>query len=113
MQQSKILSRWDEIKHSIRVFWGGVSEEELDRCRGDLSAVAELIEQRYGESKNNIKNKLDQLLASYEHETQAESSYERRPQEQIVSIGKLGNTLSPHSDGQDRSLSSFGGFEPR
>lgn len=68
----------------LRNLWGRLDESELDRTDGDLSSIANLVQDKYGEEKNSIRMKLDQLLDSFDNETDKgldpdSSSYQRSP----------------------------------
>jgi uncharacterized protein YjbJ (UPF0337 family) len=75
---------WGEIKGGLRNLWGALTDEELEEVRGNLYEVSSIVEGRYGESKTEIRHKIDQLLASFDNETDAGldpdvSSYHRGP----------------------------------
>lgn len=64
--------------------WGRISDAELEAAHGDFSAIGNLIQEKYGESREDIRKKLDQLLASFDNETDKGidpdvSSYHRSP----------------------------------
>ncbi len=77
-------AKWREMKGAVRNLWANLSEEELERCRGNLYEVSSLIEERYFESREEIRLKIDQLLNSFDNASDAGrdpdvSSYHRSP----------------------------------
>lgn len=81
-EQYRIL--WPQIKGAIRNMWGSLSLDEVDRTDGDLSAVASLVQDKTGEDRSQIKEKIEQILASFDNETDKgidpdRASYGRRP----------------------------------
>src|SRR6476660_987930 len=84
LNQDQIKTRWPQIRVALKNMWGSLQEEELDRTGADLSAVAALVQEKTGEERAQIKNKLDHMLESFDNETDKGinpdvSSYERSP----------------------------------
>jgi uncharacterized protein YjbJ (UPF0337 family) len=42
--------------------WGKLSHDELERTKGNLSAIAGLIQQKYGETKEAVTEKLGRIM---------------------------------------------------
>lgn len=75
---------WPEIKLGLRNLWGRLDEEELDQTGADFSAIASLVQAKYSEDRSSIKQKLEQLLESFDNDTDKgldpdSSSYRRTP----------------------------------
>lgn len=85
LNQEQIKGKWTEIKGGVRNLWGQITDDELEQTKGNLSAIAGIIEQRYGETKEVVKEKLDTLMDSFDNETDKHpddigaSSYQRNP----------------------------------
>lgn len=84
LNQDQLRTLWPAIKVGLKNVWGILGDEELNRTEGDLSAVASLVQEKTGEEREQIKEKLDQLLASYDNETDKglnpdSSAYQRSP----------------------------------
>lgn len=82
--QEQIRGKWNDIKGGIRNLWGRITDEELNEMQGNLTEVSGLVEERYGETKEEIKKKLDQLMDSFDNDTDKnisfnQSSYQRSP----------------------------------
>lgn len=85
LSQEQIHNKWNEIKGGIRNLWGRLSEEELDEYKNNPTEVSHLVEERYGETKEEIKKKMQQLMDSFDNDSDKnfsinESSYQRKPQ---------------------------------
>jgi uncharacterized protein YjbJ (UPF0337 family) len=75
---------WPQIKLGLRNMWGVLDEDELEQTHGDLSSVASIVQDKTGEDRGQIKDKLDQLLSSFDNETDKgfdpdRSGYHRSP----------------------------------
>jgi uncharacterized protein YjbJ (UPF0337 family) len=62
MNDNMVSGKWNEIKGEIQQMWGKITGDELDRTKGNVSAIGGLIEQRYGEAKDAISKKLDDIF---------------------------------------------------
>lgn len=65
MNQDQIQGKWKEIKGDLRSAWGRITEDEWEQTRGDMSAITGLIQQRYGQEKSEITEKLLGLYDKY------------------------------------------------
>lgn len=84
LSKNQLEENWSEIKSGLRTLWGKISEDEIEEVKGNLTDVLILAEQRYSETKEEIRKKFDQLMDSFENETNKQhlknqSSFERRP----------------------------------
>ena len=76
--------KWKEIKGGVRNLWGKITDEELEAVKGNIYEVIGLVEEKYGETKEEIKVKLDHLMESFDNDTDKNispdvSSYQRSP----------------------------------
>lgn len=72
------------MKLAVRNIWGSLSEDEIDQADGDFSAIATLVEERFGEERVSINGKIEKLLNSFDNDTDLgrdpdRSSYHREP----------------------------------
>ena len=84
LTQQQFDKRWPEIKGGLRNLWRDISDEELDDAKDNIYELSHLIEERFGESKEEIVLKLDRLLESFDNNTDKDidpdvSSYHRSP----------------------------------
>lgn len=84
LNQEQFDHKWCEIKSGFRNVWGQISEEELENNKSDLTNLFSVIQERYQESLDEVKSKYDQLMQSFDNETDKGlspdiTSYQRRP----------------------------------
>jgi uncharacterized protein YjbJ (UPF0337 family) len=68
MNTDIVRGKWDEFKGEARKIWGDISDNDLDRTNGNVEAIGGLIRQKYGQFKDDAKDKWEQLLSRYGHE---------------------------------------------
>lgn len=84
LNHDQFRTLWPEIKDGLRIVWEFLDDETLEQTNGDLSAVASLIQEKTGEDRAQIKEKLDQVIASFDNKSDKGidpdvSSYQRSP----------------------------------
>lgn len=60
--EEKDSDRWARVKKKITSLWSEVSDEELERTRGNISAISNLILKKYDVSKQDVANKLVDVM---------------------------------------------------
>lgn len=84
LTEQQLNNKWGEIKGALRNLWGRLTDDELESVKGNIYEVTGIVEAKYGESKYEIKEKLDQLMDSFDNDTDKGidpdvSSYQRSP----------------------------------
>jgi uncharacterized protein YjbJ (UPF0337 family) len=69
LNEEQIHGKWNEIKGGIKTLWGRLTDDELEQVKGNITEVSGFIEEKYGETKEEIKMKLDRMLDSFDNET--------------------------------------------
>lgn len=59
LNEDTLKGKWKEAKGEIQKMWGKLTDDDLDQAKGDLTALAGIIQQRYGESKESVQMKLN------------------------------------------------------
>lgn len=84
LNEQQFEGKWTEIKGGIRNLWGKITDDELEQIKGNITEVSGLVEEKYGETKEEIKQKLTNLMNSFDNDSDKNispdvSSYERSP----------------------------------
>lgn len=65
MENTNYPQNWSEIKGSIISQWNLVSDEDLEGTMGDFDAIVGVLQDKYGESKDELALTLRQLVSPY------------------------------------------------
>ncbi len=68
MNEQAIKGQWREFKGEIQKAWGKLTDDELEKTKGDLKAVSGLVQQKYGESQEQVKRRMDDLIKKFENQ---------------------------------------------
>ena len=64
-----LKGKWRQVKGEIQRTWGKLTNDELEQNKGDYNAIAGLVQQRYGEGKEEVERKISDLLGRFDSET--------------------------------------------
>ena len=53
-----VQGKWREIKGEIQKAWGRLTDDELEKTKGDMTAIGGLIQQKYGSQKDEVEHSL-------------------------------------------------------
>lgn len=62
MNRDQIEGKWKQFKGEVKKTWGRLTDDDLAHAEGDVDSIAGRIQERYGEAKEKVKQKLDALL---------------------------------------------------
>ncbi len=51
--------RWDQLKGRVRQLWGDLTDDDLNRARGEYDQVIGLIRERTGQTREEIERRLN------------------------------------------------------
>ncbi len=66
MADLKTEGKLDRIKGRARAIWGNLTDDDVDKARGSTEDLVGRIKEKTGEATEEIRRKLDALLAEEE-----------------------------------------------
>ncbi len=61
MNQDQAKGKWDQIKGRAKKAWGELTDDDFTKAEGSVDKLYGVIQERFGDTKEAIKAKLDQL----------------------------------------------------
>jgi uncharacterized protein YjbJ (UPF0337 family) len=61
-----IQGKWKEMKGEIQKAWGKLTDDELEKTKGDVKAIEGLVQQKYGHAQNAYSDKLSGIVKKFE-----------------------------------------------
>ncbi len=71
INNEKIQGKWKEIKGEIITQWGKMTDDEVEQTTGNIITITGLIQQKYGEKKEEIQAKLSAIIGKFSDETES------------------------------------------
>ena len=70
MNENVVKGNWKEIKSDLQKSWGKLTDDELEKTKGDMKAIGGLLQQRYGETQDFYSKKVADIF----HRSESHSS---------------------------------------
>lgn len=61
MNKDQVDGTWDMIKGKAKRIWGELTDDDFLKAEGSVDKLVGTIEKRFGETKAQIKSKIDRL----------------------------------------------------
>ena len=61
MNRDQMDAKWETIKGKAKKIWGELTDDDFKKAEGSVDKLYGTIERRFGETKEQIKQKIDQL----------------------------------------------------
>ena len=61
MNKDQVDGAWDSIKGKAKRIWGELTDDDFLKAEGSVDKLMGTIQQRFGDTKEQIKSKLDKL----------------------------------------------------
>ncbi len=62
MNWDEIQGRWKQFKGDAQKRWGELTDDELDEAAGDRTKLEGLIQERYGKTKEEVREEVDEWM---------------------------------------------------
>ncbi len=59
-----LLGKWKEVKGELQKKWGVLSDDELEKVKGNVAALVGLLQQKLGISKEEAQKKLEETIGT-------------------------------------------------
>lgn len=66
VNENVLKGKWREMKGDLQSAWGKLTDDELEKTKGDMKAISGLIQQRYGEAEAKSGKKLSEIFERFE-----------------------------------------------
>lgn len=56
--------KWKQVKGEIQKAWGRLTDDELDQTQGDMTKLAGLVQERYGETQESVRERINKFISN-------------------------------------------------
>ena len=65
MNTDVLQGKWTQLKGQVRKQWGKLTDDDMDKIQGDAEILQGRIQERYGRTKEQAKEEVDNWLQSH------------------------------------------------
>lgn len=62
MNRDDLMGKWKQIRGEIKQQWGKLTDDELDQIEGSYDILVGKIQEKYGQSREEVERSLDEML---------------------------------------------------
>ncbi len=62
LNENIIDGKWKMVKGEIQKMWGKLTDDELEQTKGNISQLTGLVQQRYGENQESIRERINNFV---------------------------------------------------
>ncbi|MBO9448186.1 CsbD family protein [Ruegeria sp. R14_0] len=64
MNWDQIQGQWKQLKGSVQAKWAELTEDDLDKVKGDRDKLEGILQEKYGKSKEEVRREVDEFFSS-------------------------------------------------
>lgn len=61
MNSDQSKGKWEQVKGQAKQTWGDLTDDDFQKAEGSVDKLCGIIQERYGDSKEAVKAKLEKL----------------------------------------------------
>lgn len=62
MNPDQLKGKWAQIRGKAKRVWGELTDDDLKKAEGSVEKLYGIIQEKFGDTKETIREKLDKLL---------------------------------------------------
>jgi uncharacterized protein YjbJ (UPF0337 family) len=77
MNKDIFEGNWKQLRGRVKEMWGRITDDEVDQIEGHLDRLVGILQERYGYTRQEAENSVNDFLKQTEEEVQQGSSIRR------------------------------------
>ena len=66
LHEDKVQGKWLEVKGEIQKVWGKITNDELEKTKGDMKTIQGILQQKYSDNKVALDNQLSEIYDRFD-----------------------------------------------
>lgn len=64
MNWDQIQGQWKQLKGRVQAKWAELTDDDLDKVKGDREKLEGILQEKYGKSKEEVRREVDEFFSS-------------------------------------------------
>ena len=65
MNQDILEGKWKQLRGEVKIRWGKLTDDDVDRIAGNAEKLVGLLQERYGIARDEAQRRVDEFSQSY------------------------------------------------
>jgi uncharacterized protein YjbJ (UPF0337 family) len=74
MNENILKGKWTQVKGHVKSTWGKLTDDDIEKTNGDITKIAGLVQQHYGEAQDKIQEGLSKFVSGIADKIQANAA---------------------------------------
>lgn len=66
MNKDIVEGKWKQIRGEAKVWWGKLTDDDLDRADGKFDVLTGMLQEKYGYTRQHAADEIDKHMSAYE-----------------------------------------------
>ena len=66
MNKDIVEGKWKQMKGEAKVWWGKLTDDDLDRAAGKFEVLAGILQEKYGYTREAAADEIEKRVTAYE-----------------------------------------------
>ena len=66
MNKDVFEGKWKQVRGETKLWWGKLTDDDLDKVGGQFDVFAGLLQEKYGYSRDQAEEEIEQKMNEYE-----------------------------------------------
>lgn len=63
--ENTVKGKWQELKGEIQKAWGLLTDDEIEKAKGNLNVLGGTVRQKYGEAETDFESKMNKIAERF------------------------------------------------
>jgi len=65
INENVLKGSWKQVKGEMQRLWGDITDDEWDQAQGNATALAGLVQKKYGLSQTEVETKFNDIFSRF------------------------------------------------
>ncbi len=79
MNSDVFVGKWKQMRGDAKVWWGKLTDDDLDKVAGRLEMFIGLLQEKYGYSRAQAEREIEQHMSALDAKLNAKTQPRKRP----------------------------------
>jgi uncharacterized protein YjbJ (UPF0337 family) len=79
MNSDVFVGKWKQVRGEAKVWWGRLTDDDLDKVAGRFEMFIGLLQEKYGYSRAHAEQEIEQHMKAFESDMNRKTQPRKRP----------------------------------